>query len=131
MQALLRKVLRVAAAATLLSGGAVALTAAPAQAAALNCPYPYACLYNLDNQLIHKYQVVTSGFQSTGGDIDLGVNSRNDDVVYIRYTTGSIKCMPAGKPNNIYDVGYYGIANGIRIDSASICAYQQIPLKSR
>lgn len=127
----MRKALRAAAAAVLLSGTAVGISATPAQAAALSCPYPYACLYNLDKQMLHKYQAVTSTFQSTSGDIILGVNSRNDDVVYIRYTTGLIKCMPAGKTSTVFDVGYYGVANGIRIDSSSSCAYGQIPPQSK
>lgn len=124
----LRKALRVVAAGALMSGAAVAVTAGPAQAAALGCVYPYACLYDFDNVLLHRYQVVTSGFQSTSGDIVKGVNTRNDDVVYIRYTNGLIKCMPAGHSSSVYDAGYYGIVNGIRIDSASTCAYGQLPL---
>lgn len=118
-----RKALRVAAAAALMSGAAVAVNAAPAEAAALSCPYPYACLYDFNKAMMHRYQVVTSTWQSVsdGADVVYGVNSRNDDVVFIRYTNGLVRCIPAGTPNTIYEVGYYGITNGIRIDSSSSC----------
>ncbi|MEU7926105.1 hypothetical protein [Micromonospora sp. NPDC049801] len=129
----LHKALGATAAAALITGAGLAATAAPAQAAALGCPYPYTCLSDQDKVIDHKYQVVTSGFQSISNGVDVvyGANSRNDDVVYVRYTTGLIKCMAAGKPNTLYDVGYYGIPNGIRIDSASTCAYGPIPPASK
>ncbi|OKI57955.1 hypothetical protein A6A27_06850 [Micromonospora sp. CB01531] len=115
--------MRVVAAGTLMSGAAVTATATPAEAAALNCPYPYTCLYDFNKVMMHRYQVVTSTFQSVsdGADVAYGVNSRNDDVVFVRYTNGLVRCMPAGTPNTIYDVGYYGVTNGIRIDSSSSC----------
>lgn len=119
----LRKAIQATAATALMSGAVVAVTAAPAEAAALSCPYPYTCLYNFDKGMIHQYQVVTSTFQSisNGSNVVWGVNSRNDDVVFVRYTNGVVACMQAGTPNTIYDVGYYGITNGIRIDSAATC----------
>ncbi|MFD6567028.1 hypothetical protein [Micromonospora profundi] len=125
----LRRALQASATAALMTAAGLAVTSAPAQAAALGCPYPYTCLYDFEKNLDHRYQVVTSGFQSVsnGAAVVYGVNSRNDDVVYVRYTNGLIRCMPSGQPNKIYDVGYFGITNGIRIDSASTCAYPTIP----
>lgn len=91
-------------------------------AGAWGCQYPYACLYNADGKMVEKYKVVTSGWQTfTRQDVYYGVNTRNDDVVYIRYTNGNVYCMSAGDPDFAYYLRPYGIPNGIRISSSATC----------
>jgi hypothetical protein len=111
-----------------LSGGALAVAAAPAHATPrtpvpyYNCTYPYVCLYNDVVDTVLKYRDITPGWQSfTRTDVYYGLNTRNDDVAYIRYTNGKSACIPSGDPMALYDLREYGVPNGIRIDSSAVC----------
>lgn len=91
-------------------------------AGALGCTYPYVCLYNANDQKVEQYRVVTSGWQSfSRTDVYYGVNTRNDDVAYIRYTNGTVACLPAGTASTVWNLRAHGVPNGIRIDSSSVC----------
>ncbi|MCW2865607.1 MAG: hypothetical protein JWP48_7315 [Actinoallomurus sp.] len=111
-----------------LSGGAVAVAAAPAHAAPrtpvpyYNCTYPYVCLYNQVVDTVLKYRDFTTGWQSfSRTDVYFAVNTRNDDTAYIRYTNGDTACIPSGNPRAIYDLREFGTPNGIRIDTNPNC----------
>ncbi|MFT7836924.1 hypothetical protein Q5530_12310 [Saccharothrix sp. BKS2] len=89
---------------------------------ALGCAYPYACLYNSNRTKVEQFQVVTSGWQSfSRTDVYYGVNTRNDDVVYIRYTNGKVGCLGSGNASLVWNLRSLGVPNGIRIDSSSVC----------
>ncbi|MCD7440533.1 hypothetical protein K4B79_20185 [Streptomyces lincolnensis] len=123
----LKKKLSVAASAVALSGAVVMTGASNAQAAALGCAYPYACVYDFNRNLIEDYREVTSGWQSLpNSNVWHAVNSRNDDVVYIRHTDGLVACLPAGHPERVYRL-YNHVPNGIRIDSSSSCGSTLVP----
>jgi hypothetical protein len=111
-----------------LSAGSLALAAAPADAAPktplpyYNCAYPYVCLYNDTMDIVLRYRDVTTGWQAfNGANVYYALNTRNDDVAYIRYTDGSEGCLPAGDPMAVYDIREYGVPNGIRIDTSAVC----------
>jgi hypothetical protein len=111
-----------------LCAGSLALAAAPADAAPrtplpyYNCGYPYVCLYNSTVDIVVKFRDVTSGWQSFDGtNVYYGLNTRKDDVAYIRYTDGGEGCLPAGDPMALYDIREYGVPNGIRIDTSAVC----------
>jgi hypothetical protein len=115
-------------AAAALSGGAVAVAAAPAHAAPLtpvpyyNCTYPYVCLYNQVVDTVLKYRDFTTGWQSfSRTDVYYAVNTRNDDTAFIRYTSGYTVCIPSGNPSAIYELREFGTPNGIRIDTNPTC----------
>ncbi|MFC6090085.1 hypothetical protein [Saccharothrix lopnurensis] len=89
---------------------------------ALGCAYPYACLYNANQAKVGQFQVVTSGWQAFGRtDVYYAVNTRNDDVVYIRYTNGRVGCLGSGNASLVWNLRALGVPNGIRIDSSSVC----------
>ncbi|GAA4419673.1 hypothetical protein GCM10023148_19080 [Actinokineospora soli] len=89
---------------------------------AWGCEWPYACLYNSAGTKVSQYKAVTSGWQSfSRTDVYYGVNTRNDDVVYIRFTNGRVACLPAGDAWSVYYLRSIGVPNGIRIDSSPIC----------
>jgi hypothetical protein len=116
-----------------LAGGAVMAATTPAHATPVpnyNCTYPYVCLYNKVMDLTLKYQDVTSGYQGfSNTGIYYGLNTRNDDVAYIRYTNGKVACMPSGSPMAIYDLRQVGVPNGIKISSADTCDPATVVLK--
>jgi hypothetical protein len=110
------------------SGGTLALAVAPADAAPrtpvpyYNCTYPYVCLYNQTMDIVLKYRDFTSTWQSfTTPDVYFGLNTRNDDIAYIRYTNGKVACIPSGNPMAVYDLRALGTPNGIRIDTSPTC----------
>jgi hypothetical protein len=71
--------------------------------------------------------VVTSGWQSfSRTDVYHAVNTRNDDVVYIRHTNGVVYCLPSGHPERVYRLYTY-VPNGIRISSSSSCGTTSVP----
>lgn len=89
------------------------------------CPYPYVCFYNsLDyyGTYFQRYRDVTSTYQSVparSGYLTV-VNTRNDDVAYIRYIFNGktqVHCMRPGTSFGVSD----GRATGIRISSSSTC----------
>lgn len=89
------------------------------------CPYPYVCFYNsLDyyGNYFQRYQDVTSSYQSVparSGYLTV-VNTRNDDVAYVRYVFNGrteVKCLRPSSSFTVTD----GRATGIRISSSSTC----------
>lgn len=122
----LRRSLGTVAGAALLAGAVVLTTGAPAQAAALGCTYPYVCLYTKSETKVGQFQDVTTDWQPfSRTDIYYAVNTRNDDVAYIRYSNGLTSCLGEGKPNSVWDLrALYGpdvYPNGIRIATESDC----------
>jgi hypothetical protein len=96
--------------------------APPAQAdSAYGCIYPQVCIYSeptVNSPIVGRFQDVTSHWQrpnnpQTGFSI---VNTRNDDVVFIQYSTGSTYCI---KPNG--GVSDIRTITAIRISSSAIC----------
>ncbi|MEH6373953.1 hypothetical protein V7793_06325 [Streptomyces sp. KLMMK] len=101
-------------------GPASATAASPARAAAApSCPYPYVCFIKND-KIIGKFQDVTSGWQPLPSKPSAPlavVNTRHDDVVRVRFTNGSVDCIPPKTTN--YITG--GQLNAVRISSSSKC----------
>ncbi|ESP98912.1 Hypothetical protein B591_12168 [Streptomyces sp. GBA 94-10 4N24] len=99
---------------------ASASTSAPVRAAADTCSYPYVCLFK-NGTRIGQFQDVTSGFQNLpsrpSGPNLVVQNTRNDDVAYIRWSGGTVTCIP---PKQSFTVSG-GTLTGIRIDSRSTC----------
>jgi hypothetical protein len=95
------------------------VSAAPAGAAA-SCAYPYVCIQRLsDGAIIGRFQDVTSGFQSLPSrpsNVNI-INTRHDDVAYIRYSNGSQACVA---PDSTFSITGY-VLTGIRISSSSTC----------
>ncbi|MEU4170799.1 hypothetical protein AB0F46_28460 [Streptomyces sp. NPDC026665] len=124
MHSIIRKVANLAvvtgavAAATM--AGAPAANAEPVQH---GCAYPYVCFY-VNRAAVNaghpaaKFQVVTSGFQDvTSRDGYIVLNTRNDDVAYLRSNAGTLCLGP-----NTTTVMSAGITiDGIRISSSSTC----------
>ncbi|KQX67380.1 MULTISPECIES: hypothetical protein [unclassified Streptomyces] len=99
-------------------------SAAHAEAPTHGCPYPYVCFYVDNNALlagtpISKYKDVTSTYQAVTPRPHYGVmNTRNDDVVYLRLQDGTSICLPPNTSTvfaNAYSV------TGIKISSRSTC----------
>ncbi|CBG70514.1 hypothetical protein F3K40_22450 [Streptomyces sp. LBUM 1478] len=109
-----------AVAAMSLSGASAAQAEAPTQ----GCPYPWVCFYVDNDALIagrplSKYQDVTSGYQAVTPRPHYGVlNTRNDDVVYLRLQSGGSICLG---PNSQTVFANAYVVNGIRISSSSRC----------
>lgn len=94
---------------------------APAQAAPTDCPYPYVCFYKYGSKM-GQYKDVTSGYQSVGKSSSATsiYNSRNDDVVYVRYSDGLVRCAP---PKAMLDLARYPAKSitGVRISWSPTC----------
>jgi len=116
----------------------VVVAAEPAAAAGAVCPYPYVCFYSGHvgegpSTINGKFKVVTSGFQSITGSSrysDSIVNTRHDDVAYVRFTDGKVICLPpADYFGGVWYPSYYDTdndapqryINGVRISSSSTC----------
>lgn len=106
---------------------AVFASAVPAQATSANgCTYPRVCFYKTstnweNNDPTAAYQDITSGYQTLGSNSAGSYyvyNTRNDDVAYIRFSGGAVRCI---LPNHGIAAGEDGYANGIRISSSSTC----------
>ncbi|WP_230194670.1 hypothetical protein [Streptomyces coriariae] len=99
-------------------------SAAYAEAPTHGCPYPYVCFYVDNNALlagtpISKYKDVTSTYQAVTPRPHYGVmNTRNDDVVYLRLQDGTSICLP---PNNSTVFANAYSVTGIKISSRSTC----------
>ncbi|MDL5205897.1 hypothetical protein [Streptomyces sp. ALI-76-A] len=88
------------------------------------CPYPYVCFY-VDDQAwragtpIAKYRDVTSSYQTVRPRPHYRVvNTRNDDVAYLRLQDGKSICLSVNTETmftNAYSV------TGIRISSSPTC----------
>ncbi len=87
-----------------------------------DCPYPYVCLYK-DGVRIGQFRDVTSTYQNlpsrpSGPNLRL-VNTRNDDTVWIRYSTGSTICL-LPKADVVWE-NSGSVLTGIRISSSPTC----------
>ncbi|GAA0444942.1 hypothetical protein GCM10009544_04650 [Streptomyces stramineus] len=92
--------------------------ASPAQAAP-SCPYPYVCFIKND-RIIGKFKDVTSDWQPLPSKPSAPlavVNTRHDDVVRVRFTSGSVSCIPPKTTNHING----GQLNAVRISSSTRC----------
>ncbi|MBQ0826601.1 hypothetical protein [Streptomyces tagetis] len=113
-----------AACATLALGAAASLGTATASAApattTATCAYPYVCIQRIsDGAIIGRFQDVTSGWQalpSQPSNVNI-INTRHDDVAYIRYANGSQACVT---PNSTFTITGY-VLTGIRISSSATC----------
>lgn len=99
---------------------ASASTSSAVRAAADTCSYPYVCIFK-NGTRIGQFQDVTSGYQNlpsrpSGPNLTVQ-NTRNDDVAYVRLSSGSAICIA---PQRAYTVNS-GTLTGIRIDSRSTC----------
>ncbi|MFF5185340.1 hypothetical protein ACFY30_16385 [Streptomyces sp. NPDC000345] len=125
MKSVIRKAAGIAGASVAVA--AMSLAGAPAAHAedpTQGCPYPYVCFYVDDDAYIAgrpiaKYRDVTSSYQTVRSRPHYYVlNTRNDDVAYLRLQDGTSICL---RPNsstmftNAYSV------TGIRISSSSTC----------
>ncbi|MER6406067.1 hypothetical protein ABZ918_03365 [Streptomyces viridosporus] len=114
-----------AACATVALGAAASLGAGTASAApattTATCAYPYVCFERLsDGAIIGRFQDVTSTWQSLPSrpsNVKI-INTRRDDVAYIRYANGSQACVA---PNSTLTITGY-VLTGIRISSSATCA---------
>ncbi|MFD9435698.1 hypothetical protein [Streptomyces sp. NPDC060002] len=99
-------------------------SAAPAESPTHGCPYPYVCFYVDEHAYsagtpITKYRDVTSSYQTVRSRPHYHVvNTRNDDVAYLRLQDGNSICLVPNSETvfaNTYSV------TGIRISSSSTC----------
>ncbi|MFJ4330756.1 MULTISPECIES: hypothetical protein [unclassified Streptomyces] len=93
------------------------------------CPYPYVCLYNsttYTGNYYAAYQVVTDYYQvppSRRQPITV-VNTRNDDIVRVRYVAFGNQftaCLPPGARIYVNPRGGNATVTGIMIRPASTC----------
>jgi hypothetical protein len=99
--------------AVVVTAGALAAPAAAQASARSGCHYPQVCVY-VGGQMSHpsgRFVDVTSYWQylgqSFGGD---GVmNTRHDDVVYIKTTSGKVFCIRPGRQAGLYSGGITAI----------------------
>ncbi|MDX3803467.1 hypothetical protein [Streptomyces sp. AK04-3B] len=99
-------------------------SAAHAEPPTHGCPYPYVCFYVDDDALLagrpmSKYKDVTTSYQAVTPRPHYGVmNTRNDDVVYLRLQGGGSICLP---PNSSTVFADSVLVNGIKISSRATC----------
>lgn len=125
MRELRARILRPLAILTAAAAAFVGLGATPAAADDFDgCPYPYVCLYNHWDTFglyFYRYQVVTDYYQVPPvrtGSFTVA-NSRNDDVVHVRWKNGAgthVNCLP---PNRAMQNS--GTITGIMIRPESTC----------
>ncbi|NKQ23012.1 hypothetical protein [Streptomyces galbus] len=110
-----------------LAVAALSATAAPtahAEPATHGCPYPYVCFYVDEHAYeagtpVTKYRDITSGYQTVRSRPHYHVvNTRDDDVAYLRLQDGTSICLP---PDNetVFSSAYS--VTGIRISTSSTC----------
>ncbi|OLZ69793.1 hypothetical protein AV521_15685 [Streptomyces sp. IMTB 2501] len=108
-----------------MAGGGLAVSAQAASAdthtvssaARPSCPYPYVCFYNGDT-MTGKFKD-TGYWQTLGASRDAkgAVNTRHDDVAYVRFSNHPTICMKPGEGwafNGAYPTQVY-------ISSSSTC----------
>ncbi|MFI1508787.1 hypothetical protein [Streptomyces sp. NPDC020597] len=99
-------------------------SAAHAEPPTQGCPYPYVCFYADDHALLagtplSKYKDVTSSYQAVTPRPHYGVlNTRNDDVVYLRLQSGGSICL---SPNSQTVFSNASVVTGIKISSSPTC----------
>lgn len=106
-----------------MTGAALMAAAAPAGAAGqgtdATCAYPYVCFIK-NNSIIGQFKDVTSTWQALpskpAGPLSV-VNTRHDDVAYIRWVGGATTCIP---PEGSFNVTG-GQLDAVRISSAASC----------
>ncbi|MYS23820.1 hypothetical protein GA0115240_156449 [Streptomyces sp. DvalAA-14] len=129
-RALASGVLATAAVAAMTVGSTATASAAPQArgsfitsgtvAPAVTCPYPYVCFIE-NGKIGGKFQDVTSTWQplpSVPAAPITVVNSRHDDIAYIRWVGGTTACLPP--ETTFYVTG--GSLNAVRIDSSATCS---------
>ncbi|MFF3335368.1 hypothetical protein ACFYWX_38510 [Streptomyces sp. NPDC002888] len=125
----MKSVIRKAAALAGVSVAVAAMSATGASAAQAEppthgCPYPYVCFYVDEHAWnagtpIAKYRDVTRSYQTVRSRPHYHVvNTRNDDVAYLRLQDGASICLTPNTETvftNTYSV------TGIKISSSSTC----------
>lgn len=102
----------------LLAGGTVTARAAD-QSATATCSYPYVCFIK-NGTVIGRFKDVTSGWQALPSKPSAPlsvVNTRHDDVAYIRWVGGTTACLP---PQSTFSVSG-GQLDAVRISSSATC----------
>ncbi|MEU4871655.1 hypothetical protein [Streptomyces sp. NPDC021608] len=125
MMSLIRKAAALAGAGVAIATmSATGASAAAAESPTHGCPYPYVCFYVDEHAWdsgtpVAKYRDVTSSYQTVRSRPHYHVvNTRNDDVAYLRLQDGSSICLPPNSETaftNAYSV------TGIRISTSSTC----------
>ncbi|MCX2969093.1 MULTISPECIES: hypothetical protein [Streptomyces] len=102
-----------------LTAGLTAATTGTAQAASNTCSYPYVCLYVHGNKT-GQYRDVTSSYQSVTRSATAQVihNTRNDDVVHLRWSDGVETCVT---PNTHQRIARPATLTGLRISWSASC----------
>ncbi|WP_329223612.1 hypothetical protein OG352_39500 [Streptomyces sp. NBC_01485] len=99
-------------------------SAAQAESPTHGCAYPYVCFYADEHAWnagtpIAKYRDVTSSYQTVRSRPHYYVvNTRNDDVAYLRLQDGTSVCLP---PNNETVFANAFSVTGIKISNRSTC----------
>lgn len=118
MKRLRAGVTTLAVAGALLTGTTVAASAADRETTA-TCEYPYVCFIKNGN-IIGHFQDVTSGWQALPSKPTAPitvVNTRHDDVAYIRWVGGTTACLV---PQSTFTVTG-GQLDAVRISSSATC----------
>jgi hypothetical protein len=131
MDAIRRSAIVVGAAAFAAASLAVAPSATAAESPTRGCAYPQVCFYLKKSNWDAKdpnagFQDVTSSWQNLGSasrGADYVLNTRNDDVAYLRVQTNSTgavwdMCL---RPNSTQYFGSAYTVTGIRISTSSSC----------
>ncbi|CAM5274523.1 hypothetical protein STENM327S_06571 [Streptomyces tendae] len=84
-----------------------------------SCNWPYVCFYKGSTKT-GQFKDVTSGYQNLQGSRGATkvVNTRNDDAVLLRRSSGGPLCI---LPNYTIDLRSWGTVTGIRILNTSTC----------
>src|SRR5689334_20779086 len=94
------RTLMITAGAVVTAVAAAGVLAPPAEASSdfADCPYPYVCLYKWDDSGWHRtgqLRDFTAGWQylTVSRGAQTLVNTRHDDVVYVKHVDGVIGCF--------------------------------------
>ncbi|WP_151773500.1 hypothetical protein [Streptomyces abyssomicinicus] len=125
MRSVVRKAAGIAGATVAVAAVSVAgASAAHAEGSTNGCPYPYVCFY-VDEEAfeagtpITKYRDVTSSYQTVRSRPHYYVvNTRNDDVAYLRLQDGNAICLA---PNSWTVFANAYSVTGIKISSSPAC----------
>ncbi|MFI6936829.1 hypothetical protein [Streptomyces sp. NPDC050287] len=114
-----RRVAAVLAATGALLVGSAATAQGAEQTAAATCSYPYVCFIK-NGTIIGQFKDVTSSWQALPSKPAAPltvVNTRHDDVAYIRWVGGTTACLV---PNSTFNVTG-GQLDAVRISSSATC----------
>ena len=119
---------RLAATAAVLAAGLGVMAgpnAAPAAAdSAFGCPYPYVCFYKTWNDFNADRPTAMfkdRGWQNLGSNsrgADVAYNSRNDDAVWFKYSSGRQTCL---EPSRWDGIEFEGTVTQVNIVSSAHC----------